>query len=377
MLGRVHYVPILKWKQAEWLALSDLDPQIKDMITPLIEIQKLPTNQETEEPTLPLHRFVERQVRAITEKWGSQNQLYVDTSALNEENDDEGVSGQELVYRLAADADLPLIPVIELSASRDEVAIAASASQQAFCLRIKREDLEGEDLDDDIDSQLYRANVESFLSENNLDPEHGDIIFDAKEIDRRSARHIFNLYVRFLRETPYINQWRNVIVTSCAFPDSLSGIPLRSVGTIERTDWLVWNALHRQRERIPRVPTFSDYGIQHPIIYDDLNWGMIPTYPSVRYTDDDRWIVFRGESSRDVDARTQYPRLASQLMESEVFRGPCHCEGCRTIEACARRMESAASPQKWRRISTCHHITLVCEQLNQLSLASDTGGQLA
>jgi hypothetical protein len=38
MFGSPHYVPVLRWKQAERLALSYLDDVDKDGMTPLVEL---------------------------------------------------------------------------------------------------------------------------------------------------------------------------------------------------------------------------------------------------------------------------------------------------------------------------------------------------
>jgi Beta protein len=38
MFGPNHYVPILRWKQAERFALRDLEPSARERITPLIEL---------------------------------------------------------------------------------------------------------------------------------------------------------------------------------------------------------------------------------------------------------------------------------------------------------------------------------------------------
>ncbi len=38
MFGYKHYVPVLRWKQSEWLALRELKDVQRKEITPLIEI---------------------------------------------------------------------------------------------------------------------------------------------------------------------------------------------------------------------------------------------------------------------------------------------------------------------------------------------------
>ena len=43
-----HYVPVLRWKRAEWVALRNLSPQTRAGMTPLIEIT--PRGFEPEDP---------------------------------------------------------------------------------------------------------------------------------------------------------------------------------------------------------------------------------------------------------------------------------------------------------------------------------------
>ena len=38
MFDSNHYVPILRWKRAEWIALRNLTENIRDQVTPLIEL---------------------------------------------------------------------------------------------------------------------------------------------------------------------------------------------------------------------------------------------------------------------------------------------------------------------------------------------------
>ena len=38
MFGYRHYVPVLRWKRAEWIALRGLKPEHRKHMTPLIEL---------------------------------------------------------------------------------------------------------------------------------------------------------------------------------------------------------------------------------------------------------------------------------------------------------------------------------------------------
>ena len=47
-----HYVPILRWKRAEWVALRHLKPEDRARITPLVEITPRSVTPGTRRPTI-------------------------------------------------------------------------------------------------------------------------------------------------------------------------------------------------------------------------------------------------------------------------------------------------------------------------------------
>ena len=74
MFGPSHYVPILRWKQAERFALRNLHEDDRKRITPLIELTptifKSRRNREQEPKSLDPTQVLERQAKKLLEACG-------------------------------------------------------------------------------------------------------------------------------------------------------------------------------------------------------------------------------------------------------------------------------------------------------------------
>jgi hypothetical protein len=78
MFDHTHYVPILKGKEGEYLALKDLTIIAKDGLTPLIEIPSIPYDFENDRPAKTIDEHLEKVVQKIKTCWGEGRTLFVD-----------------------------------------------------------------------------------------------------------------------------------------------------------------------------------------------------------------------------------------------------------------------------------------------------------
>jgi hypothetical protein len=69
MFGARHYVPILRWKQAEWLALAELQAEDKRVITPLVEIT--PRSVAPRKRHSTLEAMLQKNADDLCRFWGS------------------------------------------------------------------------------------------------------------------------------------------------------------------------------------------------------------------------------------------------------------------------------------------------------------------
>ncbi|AQS55264.1 beta family protein [Novibacillus thermophilus] len=69
MFEKNHYVPILKWKKGEQGAIEELDPDIKNGLTPLIEVPPIDWDYENEQPKRTIDEHLEGLLTVLKELW--------------------------------------------------------------------------------------------------------------------------------------------------------------------------------------------------------------------------------------------------------------------------------------------------------------------
>ena len=98
-----------------------------------------------------------------------------------------------------------------------------------------------------------------------LEPEEVDLIIDLGTVEDLIAEGIAALTTAFMADIPDHSRWRTFTISSCAFPKSMGRVERNSHDFVQRDEWLAWkNQLYPSRQNLSRLPTFSDYAIQHP-----------------------------------------------------------------------------------------------------------------
>ena len=129
-----------------------------------------------------------------------------------------------------------------------------------------------------------------FVKINALDIKNVDLLVDLQIVDGgASADDIAEQLARL----PELTKWRSFIVSGGAFPKDLTELEVFGTHPLPRLDWILWNAL-RDSKKLSRVPTYSDYTVQHPVFYGYIPGASVSA--SVRYADDGQWQVFRGQA---------------------------------------------------------------------------------
>jgi hypothetical protein len=170
-------------------------------------------------------------------------------------------------------------------------------------------------------------------------------------------------------------------LSSSAFPDSLGKIGTNQIGKYERSDWAAWVFLrNRQRDAQKRVPIFSDYGINHPDLIEDLDPRKVKLSPNIRYTDDLDYVIAKGkaqprkkevktpadEKARELLApKIQYPKLAKMIKDHSSWKDRNFSEGDKRIDLCSQN-RFVGGHSEWRGAGASHHIALVVQQLANL-----------
>lgn len=356
MFGPSHYVPVIKWKRGEQSALKDLSPLVRSRLTPLIELVQIPIDLDTGEQSKTLEEHASPAVDRLLEVWGTDDPFFLDCGDIVDDSTETGISGPAYVFDACEDRQLKFIPTVALTSPATEVNAALSHSERGICLRLNSSDLEDENL---------TTSIERFVIDNELSYDHVDVIIDLGSMEDQRPFALFVLAREFMALIPCLTEWRTLTLTASAFPRDMRAVPPKGTLRIPRAEWLAWKQLYRSRARLERLPSFGDYGIQHPAGVEDFDPRYMTPSATIRYTQGDEWVLIKGRSIKQ-HGGGQFRDLATKLVSSGDYWGQEHCSGCRLIHECHTGTKAAGTLEIWRRIGTNHHLTLVTQQLAEL-----------
>lgn len=355
MFGVEHYVPILKGKQGEVRALSHLTDEQRTGLTPLVEIRPVDLDDDAGAPTGIVEEHLEGDLRELARAWGSASRIFIDPCFLDlTEDRKDGRSNAEALPGLFDASGLRAVLVVR-PAQDDRYYEAARATMRGACLR-----LAGDDLLDDAMGDRVRDTVDAL----GMPAGDVDLVIDLGG-DMPPTKTAAAMAQAVLAEIPYPQRWRTVTLAATSFPRSLSMLEL-GASTLDRTEWAMWRRVGRSTG-ISRLPTFGDYGIAHPELFEGPAGAMRPV-ASIRYTVADRWLILKGVSvrGRESPGFGQFHALAHQLVEHPLYAGRSFSWGDDAAWAVADRRRGPGNLTTWREIGTNHHLMWVMAEIATL-----------
>jgi Beta protein len=357
--GSSGYVPVLKSRAGELRALATLDSRTKHAITPLIEFTP---------PASDAEAHLVQKADSLLSACGQDQRFFADCRFLNDFQVDAAMSATRYLLELMMDRRMRPVPVISTSMDHEAVQAMVKLVQsgaEGACFRIPMVvDAKLDEINDQINDLLRMAE---------LDPARTDLVLDYGSIF--GAQHLG--YARSLRNTiaglVHALEWRSLIVSATAFPETLSNIGPDSQSSFERIEWQAWSGLAEGTARIGRIPTFSDYvtaGVRLP------HTKVRPAL-SLRYTQDHEWVVFKGRVHSKAEPNFAFRRMCSDLISSQAFSGPQTSWGDRYLAGYVDRTTAGSSSTVWRQVATSHHLTFVAHQLAKSRPATKAGQRTA
>ncbi len=345
MFNFKHYVPVLRWKRAEWVALRNIHPRYRKLITPLIEIIPKKFNSAHSQE---FNVLIEQIGNDLIESWGGLP-LFLELGLFTTERH---FRLQNNILTILSNEVENIIPVVSVNLSASYQRTIRSILQQCnqgVCLRIKKNDLRR--------STLPKA-INNLLSDLRLTHKKADLVVDLEIIDS-SCPSLSDLST-FI---PSLSEWRSFTVISGAFPQDLTGF---SPGQhlLPRLDWQNWlSQVTSSKQKFPRKPSFGDYTIQYPIYSEPPERANFSA--SIRYTASSNWVIMRGESAKTMGFN-QWPANALLLCERSEFCGPNFSVGDQYIYDRSQMNDSTGNPETWLRAAINHHLTFVVNQFSSL-----------
>lgn len=342
------YLPVLKGRQGEFTALADIQPVTRRAVIPLIEIVPGPLDDAA-----TVRAIVDKTLRTLRGWAGSR--LLLDTGWLPGEIElRDGAGALGYATDTAARAGVEATPVVRLNdaepAYRDARLRAESGDGIAVRLNVEDMDEDPKDLEEALTALLGRLGHT---------PAEVDLLLDLGPVDGDNAVRAGARLVRdVLHDLPEPDAWRELVVLAGAFPTDLQAVQPWTLGELPRRDAMLHD--HLRQRPLPRVPTFGDYAIAHPLL---VTGPAFPAAPQLRYTASDRWLVLKGRRN-DPEGYEQFYRVCEAIAQHPEFAGAALSKADARIAH--PRREGPGNASTWQAIATTHHLDYLVHRLTTL-----------
>jgi Beta protein len=354
MFDHKHYIPVLRWKRAEWKALGDLASGDRDRVTPLLELTPLSFRAKKNKPA-PDPKDVLAKNAADMLKYWHQAPFFLDLCHLGAVPDlGNGLHALQFLAERTRNAGLHLIPATGLGrAPAYQSAIASIIATDGFgiCIRVHPAEIQRQD---------FSTRLSGTLANFGLEPEEVDLFVDYRLWD--GGPPSFSMLCTHL---PEISRWRTLTHSSGTFPRDLSGFTIGE-HQLARSDWLAWRT-QVSTGNLPRLPSFSDYTIQHADFAEPPEYANFSA--SIRYASGGYWVIMRGEGVflDNGPGFHQWPANAQLLCGRAEFCGPTFSAGDKYIFDMGNQITNTGNAETWLRAGINHHVTFTVRQIANIS----------
>jgi hypothetical protein len=343
-----HCVPCIRWKQGEYIAMRRLSDKTKSFITPLIEVPEIGFDFETNTLNKSIDKHLSSLAGRVKKNWQDRT-CFIDLNLIDESQlMEDGRHPVKFVFDDLRAQKCLAIPVTGIARNpRYQAAVRqiVSIDKRGVCLRVSIEESAHPNLKTDIDTIIAGVNLN--ISE-------CDLVIDLDAPNYNPMEGFSILLTRIIKGLPYLSRWRTFSIIGSSFPQTMAEVN-HGMSKIPRDAWLFYRKLIiKLKEANLRLPTFGDYGINHPDILQ-LDMRKVKPSATIRYTVDDAWLIVKGPNVRD-NGFEQYHDLCRDLIRSKYFLGAHFSAGDEYIAKCANGEVATGNLSTWRMVGTNHHL---------------------
>jgi hypothetical protein len=354
----INYIPFLKLKQNEILAIKTLKDDHIDSVVPFFDIPR-PKNQNTEEI---INRVMTGKAQA--DKYLNDIEFYLD----NYDLDDTIKIGKSPQYEIILEQfkNHKVIPVAALNRDNHHNSSALKytyLNNNHIAIRLTREDVESYKISSfELEPLIKKIQLSSVVKI--------DIIFDFRFINT-DIKTLFHNTSIFMDELFKLSDFHRIIITGSSIPASIRDIlKTKTSAVIKRKEWELWAHITTNTKLRPYL-IYGDYGVVSPDYTDvELEFYMLTNVaaPKAIYTHTDEFYVVRGGAFKThPDGYAQYYDIADFLIDHAHFRSSSDSEGEKYIYERSYkktpRARKAGSPSSWLKATLVSHMTYLVRNL--------------
>lgn len=346
----INYIPFLKAKQNELLAMGELAPEVKQAICPLFDF---PRKNENYNPEAYAKTAV-RIAKSLTKHWGVDAEFYFDDLDISQrlQVDDD----HQYAFVLRALQQLQVIPVVGLNRTSHNSSVAQLKQDGvidsiAVAFRAEQADFDDfEDKKDDIDFDLLPI-FDEF--------DEIDLILDCRLCTSLNVSETAQQIAAFARKfSRNYEKVRRIIITGSSIPASIGDAASTNEVTILPRSEL--EIITTARDLLADIEIIiGDYATVSPYFADkQFSPQLFPivTAPRLIYSFNHSHYIARG-TSLAIGGYEQYADLTNDLCARNFFRGSDYSSGENYIIEKRERIGSNATNGTIVKPSVVAHIT--------------------
>lgn len=349
-----NYMPILKWKQGEQLALRNLSPTQREKTLPLIELQPIDAAPDAKSLTKALPDYAAKVAGQISKSIPDQYSLCIDTSYLSPGYQRQINLLMNVIEFLQKHIKNEIFPVIHAK-DIESIRLLSSVQRKPFenikkiVLRI-RTDL--------VEASQVAASIAA-ISGAGVDPSRIHLLVDQYSLVGRTVPDCLMQGKLHLDEA-LGSGCASLIISGGSFPVNLVGIP-QGITNLPRIEWQVWKNLVSDTKYKDVI--FSDYAVTNPAPIPEIDPTQMNASIAIRYAGEDFWRIYKGRGFKS-KVPGEYRNLCRLLVSDDIYSGAGFSYGdAQYYQKASTGNEKNGTPASWRKEATSHHIVLVASCL--------------
>ncbi len=155
--------------------------------------------------------------------------------------------------------------------------------------------------------------------------------------------------------------WRSVALSATSAPKDMGQLAAGQ-NLIPRHEWEVWQRVVGHLSWVD----YSDYSTLNPELTDPPGYVMAKATISVRYTIDNDWLVLKGKATTGKSGQpmsAQYRAHAKTLVAHPSFGGLAGCWGDDRISQIAKGLLSPGNRSQWASYVASRHLSFIADRL--------------
>jgi hypothetical protein len=338
------YLPILKWKQGERIALRNLTGAQWDQVVPLIELLPIDAAPSFQALQAALPSYLGKIAKDLAKALPGGKACAIDTRYVSTGYPRQAQLLNAVCLRLSKLMERQVLPVI------------TSALVQSEADQLER-------IAERFDECIVRIDAPSV----NVAQVQPIIELVKGAFTARGVHAVVDQFslvgsdfkVAAMAIKPYLDEAMasksaSVTIAGGSFPVNLIGFK-QGAFDIERVEWKIWKQI-RKGGAYSDI-RYSDYSVSHPALGPSMDPTQVNPSVAIRYAADGYWRLFKAGGFKK-GAPNQYMALCQLLLSDTVYTSPTYSFGDKCYADAASAKLGNGNPSSWRRDATNHHLVL-------------------